>query len=87
MLIKFFITVFYTGLMSYGSEIFPTDVRSLGSGFTLTFGRLGTLIVPFYINYIKLHYDKNPLSFLTPWTLIAYILCRWMPESETEGLK
>lgn len=88
MLVKFFITVFYTGLMSYGNEIFPTDVRSLGSGFTLTFGRLGTLIVPLYINYMKIHlFDRNAMAFLAPWTLFAAICCKFMPDSETEGLR
>ena len=54
--IKFFNTVFFSGLIGYYSEVFPTPVRSIGCGFTLTFGRLGTIIVPFYINYMKLKY-------------------------------
>ena len=82
MLIKFFISVFYPGLISYASEMFPTDVKAMGYGFTITFGRLGTVIVPLYINYMKVHYyDKNPLSFLAPWTLIGFILCLIMPVS------
>ena len=53
LLVKFFNTVYFSGLISYSSEVYPTTVRSLGCGFTLTFGRLGTVIVPYYINYMK----------------------------------
>jgi hypothetical protein len=81
MLIKFFITTFYAGLQSYTPEIYPTDVRSLGLGFVLTLGRLGTVIVPTYINYMKIHYNKNPLSFLAPWALLATLLIWGMPDS------
>lgn len=68
--------------------MYPTDVRSLGLGFVLTLGRLGTVIVPSYIIYMKQHYfDRNPLSFLAPCVLIATLLSWRMPDSETEGLK
>jgi hypothetical protein len=56
-LIKFFNTVFFSGLITYYSEVFPTPVRSIGCGFTITFGRLGTIMVPFYINYMKEKYN------------------------------
>jgi hypothetical protein len=79
-LIKFFNTVFFSGLLVYYSEVFPTPVRSLGCGFTLTFGRLGTIIVPFYINYMKQrYYGKNSLCFITPFGLLAVMLTYAMP--------
>jgi hypothetical protein len=58
-------------------------VRSIGCGFTLTFGRLATFIVPYYINYMKVRYnEKNSLCFLAPFGLIAFFLCCIMPYSE-----
>ena len=86
--IKFFNTIFFSGLIGYYSEVYPTPVRSLGCGFTLTFGRLGTIIMPYYINYMKVQYpEKNSLSFMAPFALLAYILCCIMPYSEEEGMK
>ena len=82
-IIKFFNTVFFSGLLVYYSEVFPTPVRSLGCGFTLTFGRLGTIIVPFYINYMKVKYfGKNPLCFITPFGVLAICLSYIMPYTE-----
>lgn len=78
--IKFFNTIFYSGLIVYSSEVYPTPVRSIGFGFATTFGRLGTIIVPFYINYMKVRYiERNSLSFLAPFGIIAFILCFFMP--------
>lgn len=79
-LIKFFNTVFYSGLIIYYSEVFPTPVRSLGCGFTMTFGRLGTIMVPFYINYMKnKYYGKNSLCYMAPFGLLAILMCYIMP--------
>jgi hypothetical protein len=84
--IKFFNTVFFSGLIVYYSEVFPDPVRSIGCGFTLTFGRLGTIIVPYYINYMKVRYnEKNSLCFLAPFGLIAFFLCCTMPYTEEES--
>lgn len=88
LVIKFFNTVFFSGLISYSSEVYPTPVRSLGCGFTLTFGRLGTILVPYYINYMKFQYPtKNSLCFITPFGVIAYFLCCMMPYTEKDGMK
>lgn len=68
--------------------MFPTPVRSLGCGFTLTFGRLGTIIMPYYINYMKVKYpEKNSLSFMAPFGILAYCLCYIMPYTEEEGMQ
>ena len=56
-------------------------MRSLGLGFVLTLGRLGTVIVPSYIYYMKHYYDRNPLSFLAPWVLLATLLIWRLPDS------
>ena len=86
--IKFFNTVFFSGLIGYYSEVFPTPVRSLGCGFTLTFGRLGTIIMPYYLNYMKVKYpEKNSLCFMAPFGIIAYLLCCIMPYTEEEGMQ
>lgn len=83
-LIKFFNSVFFSGLIVYSSEVYPTVVRSLGYGFTLTFGRIATIIVPFFVNYMRTNLEnKNSISLLAPFALIGYLLCRIMPNTET----
>jgi len=78
--IKFFNTIFFSGLVVYYSEVYPTPVRSLGCGFTLTFGRLGTIMVPFYINYMKIkYYGKNALCYMAPFGALAILLSYIMP--------
>ena len=86
--VKFFNTVIFSGLINYSSEVYPTPIRSIGYGFTLTFGRLGSIVVPYYVNYMKLQYPTlNSLCFMTPFGLIAFVLCCIMPYTEKEGIK
>lgn len=78
--IKFTNSIFFSALIPYSSEVYPTVVRSLGYGFTLTFGRMSTFIVPFYINYMRANYEhRNSLCFLAPFGLIGFGLCLIMP--------
>lgn len=41
---KFSITIFGATIMSYTSEIFPTSVRTIAFGLTISFGKFGILI-------------------------------------------
>lgn len=80
MMMKFFTSAYYSALIVYYAEVFPTPVRFIGCSLTLTFGRLGTIFVPIYINIMKpIIPNKNPLCFLAPLTILAYFLCRGMP--------
>ena len=82
-LIKLTNSIFFSALIPYSSEIYPTVVRSLGYGFTLTFGRMSTFIVPFYINYMRAHYEnRNSLCFLSPFGLLGFFLCFFMQSTE-----
>jgi len=42
-MIKMFITIYSVVLMTYTSEIFPTEVRSQAYGLCMTMGQLGKL--------------------------------------------
>ena len=77
---KFAVTCFYSSLITYASEIYPTQVRSLGYGLTMTFGRIGTIINPFYLNLmINSFSNKNPLAFYGPLTLLALAATYGLP--------
>lgn len=81
--IKFVNSMLFAVLISYSSEAYPAVVRSLGYGFTLTFGRMSTFITPFFINHVRTYYEyKNPLCFLAPFALFGFYLCFLMPRSD-----
>ena len=52
--VKFTSSIFFSAMICLSSEVYPTVVRSLGYGFTLTFGRMSTFAVPFYIRYMRM---------------------------------
>ena len=81
--IKFVNSIFFSALITFSSEVYPTVIRSLGYGFTLTFGRMSTFIVPFYINFMKSNYEnRNALCFLAPFGLLGWFLCKLSPKIE-----
>jgi hypothetical protein len=83
-LIKFTNSILFSALIPYSSEVYPTVVRSLGYGFSLACGRLVTFIVPFYIDYMRAHYEnRNSLCFLAPFGLLAFLFCQVMPSLES----
>lgn len=51
--VKFTNSIFFGSLIHFSSEAYPTVVRSLGYGFTLTFGRMTTFFVPLYVSYMR----------------------------------
>ena len=81
--IKFVNSMLFAVLITYSSEAYPTVVRSLGYGFTLTFGRMSTFITPFFVNEFHKYLGyKNPLCFLAPFALLGFYLCFLMPKSD-----
>ena len=82
--IKFFNSVLFAVLISYSSEALPTVVRSLGYGFTLTFGRMSTFMAPFYVNHMSSQYEHtNAMSFLAPFALLGLYLSYFMPDNSS----
>jgi MFS family permease len=78
--IKFFNSILFTVLITYSSEAFPTPVRSLGYGFTITFGRMSTFLAPFFVDYIRSQDEtRNALCYLFPLGFIGFYLCLLMP--------
>eukprot|EP01016_Furgasonia_blochmanni_P008425 TRINITY_DN13416_c0_g1_i2.p2 TRINITY_DN13416_c0_g1~~TRINITY_DN13416_c0_g1_i2.p2 ORF type:complete len:125 (-),score=15.72 TRINITY_DN13416_c0_g1_i2:59-433(-) len=52
MLVKFGITIYSSILITYTSEVYPTEVRSLGYGFNMTIGRFGNIMMPLSLIHI-----------------------------------
>ena len=67
-------------MISFSSEVYPTVARSLGYGFTLTFGRMATFVVPFYISYMRMEMEHyNALCWLSPVAFLCYCLSHLLP--------
>ena len=57
---KFFIAIFNISLIGYTTEAFPTNMRSQVIGLCFTFGRIGVLFIPFYLELINNSTLTNP---------------------------
>ena len=83
-LIKFCSSILFALLITYSSEVFPTVLRSLGYGFSISIGRMSTFMAPFYIDFIREIDDThNAVCFLAPFGLLGAFLCRFMPDPST----
>ncbi len=83
-LVAFFGTGFFSGSGLIGSEIFPTEVRARGLGFTYNGARALSSIAPYTIGKIG---DKHGLSWAFFICAIAFFLAMVMATMlpETKG--
>ena len=49
----------WTVLITYSTEIFPTRIRSLGTGFAVGVGRVGPVLAPAVLGAIAQHYTVS----------------------------
>jgi putative MFS transporter len=50
--LSFFMNGTYAGVYAYTPEVFPTDVRTTGSGIASAIGRLGAIAAPILVGYV-----------------------------------
>ncbi len=67
-------------LVIYTSESYPTEVRSLGLGLTMSTGRIGAIAMSFVVPYMNLT-QVNPLFAFGISGLIALIFIYFLPET------
>lgn len=48
---RFFVTIVYSCMYTYSTEVYPTSIRSTGLGINLTFARISAIIIAFTIDY------------------------------------
>lgn len=73
-LLKIAIVIFIVVLMTYTTEIFPTNSRSAGYGICMMVGNTGSIFAPLYINYIVMMYHYNPLRILCLVGFIGFLI-------------
>jgi len=67
--LSFFLVGVYAGLYSYTPEVFPTWVRSTGTGLASAFGRVGSIIAPAIIGFFSV-----ALGFAGVFTMTTAVL-------------
>ena len=81
---KFAISMGFVLIFVYGSELFPTTVRSKCIGLAASIGR-GTGTITTWLNSALLAVGINPVLFFGCLGFLMLIILRWLPE--TQGCK
>lgn len=77
---RFGVTVMFTSMYTYSTEVYPTSIRSKGLGLNLTFARLATIIIALTIDYY------NPYLIFAAMGMIVFILSFSMKETSGKPL-
>ncbi|XP_013174146.1 PREDICTED: organic cation transporter protein-like [Papilio xuthus] len=77
---KFSITVAYSSVYIYVSEVFPTNVRQSLLAVCSALGRVGSTLAPL-TPLLALYYDNLPAIFFGSMTLVASALVFTLPET------
>ncbi|CAK1542337.1 unnamed protein product [Leptosia nina] len=82
---KFSITVAYSSVYIYVSEVFPTRVRQSLLAVCSSLGRVGSTLAPL-TPLLALYYDNLPAIFFGSFALIASLLVFSLPETINQPL-
>jgi hypothetical protein len=77
---KFGIALFGNILITYTSEAYPTEARTLGMFITMQASRIGTIAMPFLINVFQVR-QLNPLFLFGVLGIFASIAIYWLQET------
>lgn len=77
---KFFITVSFSTLYTYTSEMYPTNYRNTLFGFSSGFGRIGSILASQSL-YIQSFSKYLPTYLFSGTALLACLLCLIFPET------
>ncbi|CAG0881073.1 unnamed protein product [Darwinula stevensoni] len=82
---KFAIAASFLIIYPFAGELYPTEVRGKGIGFSGYIGGLGVCIIPF-VNFLGRHNLVLPLIIMGILTVIGGICGLWLPETLHEKL-
>ena len=77
---RFVVTVVYTYLFVYIVELFPTQVRVLGTGVFYTMGGISVTLCPLFIHFCMSH-GVSIMAFLVVSCAINIYLSNLLPET------
>ena len=84
-LIKFGISLYIVILITYTPEAYATSLRTKALGMCMLVGRLGSIIVPLYVQFMFVK-SVNPLPYIGILGIIALLMIKYLPETSEIGM-
>ncbi|XP_071839823.1 solute carrier family 22 member 6-B-like [Apostichopus japonicus] len=82
---KFFITISFSVVYNWGSELLPTTIRSSGMGFFSMISRVGSITAPIIL-LLENVWPNLPVLVFGACSILAGIFCLVMPETKGKPL-
>jgi len=80
--VALFGTGFFSGFAAVTAEIYPTEIRALGQGFTFNVGRLGSAVAPFIVGSMaQTRGFAAAFAMLAGAFVIGAATWIWLPET------
>jgi putative MFS transporter len=86
MCLSFFMNGTYAGVYAYTSEVFPTSIRTTGTGVASAVGRVGAIVSPTLVGYIFPVFGFGGVFGVTTVVLIAGAVTVLVMGVKTKGL-
>jgi MFS family permease len=81
------VTVFYGILMTYTSELYPTQLRSRAYGVCMVSGRFSMIVMPFFLAYMNQFEKLNAPLVLSMMLFISIAFLRCLPETYEQDME
>jgi MFS family permease len=86
--VAFFATGYFSGFGAVTAEIYPTEIRATGQGFTYNIGRLASAVAPYTVGKLaETHGFHVALSMAALAFLLAAVAWIWIPETKGRTLQ
>lgn len=84
-LIKFGISLYIVILITYTPEAYATSLRTKALGMCMLVGRLGSIVVPLYVQYMYIK-SVNPLPYIGILGIFGLWMMKYLPETSEIGM-
>jgi MFS family permease len=81
------VTVFYGILMTYTSELYPTQLRSRAYGVCMVSGRFSMIVMPFILSWTDQFEKVRAPLVLSLMMFISIAFLRWLPETHNQDME
>jgi MFS family permease len=86
--VAFFGTGYFSGFGAVTAEIYPTEIRATGQGFTYNIGRVASAVAPFTVaSLAQSHGFATAFSVAACAFVLAAVVWIWIPETKGRALQ
>ena len=85
-LLKFFLTIPNTVLIVYSSEIYDSNVRTIGISFVNFWKKISSLFAPFVMSYLTINYGEFSTNYLYGIFLCFCTIASFFFKTESKGI-